>query len=93
VNHDQFTVTDPREMRIKLEEMRRGRSFYNDGRISGVDAIVRSVHDLAEMRGLSGEDRYTVMAWHLLNMAARLEELALEVARTQPARPFFGVPM
>lgn len=88
MSNDEYTITDPREMRIKLQEMRRGRSFYDDRRFSSVDALVRNVHDMAEINGLSGEDRYTVMAWHLLHTAARLEKLALEFANTQPARTF-----
>jgi hypothetical protein len=85
---DEHLITDPREMRIKLQEMRRGRSFYDDRRISTVDSIVRAVHDRAEMEGLSGEDRYTVMAWHLMHMAARLESLVLENEMLRPPRAF-----
>jgi hypothetical protein len=82
---DQHAIFEPREMRIKLQEMRRGRSFHDDQRMSVVDSIVRNCHDQAEIQGLSGEDRYTVMAWHLMHMAARLEKQVLEFAMLSPA--------
>lgn len=83
---DEFTATDPREMRVKMQEMRRGRSFYDDRRNSTVEVIVRNVHMQADIQGLSGEDRYTVMAWHLMHMAAKLEKTVLDTAMLAPAK-------
>jgi hypothetical protein len=87
MSDDEYLITEPREIRQRLNEMGRGRSFYDDRRISGVDALVRNVNMMAEMQGLSGEDRYTVMAWHLMHMAAKLEAVALEQAMLAPPRP------
>jgi hypothetical protein len=87
MSDDEYLITDPREMRQRLNEMGRGRSFHDDRRISGVDALVRNVNTMADVQGLSGEDRYTVLAWHLMHMAARLEAVALQEAMLAPPRP------
>lgn len=86
---DEHSITDPREMRQRFNEMRRGRSFCDDRTPNTVDVIVRNVNTMAEIRGLSGEDRYTVLAWHLMHMAARLEKMALAQAMLSPPRPIF----
>lgn len=86
---DEHSITDPREMRQRFNEMRMGRSFFDDRTPSTADAIVRNVGAKAEMQGLSGEDRYTVLAWHLMHMAVRLERMALEQAMLSPPRPIF----
>jgi hypothetical protein len=87
MSDDEYLITDPCEMRRRFNEMGRGRSFHDDRRISGVDAIVRNVNSMAEIQGLSGEDRYTVLAWHLMHTAAKLERMALEQAMLAPPRP------
>jgi hypothetical protein len=85
--NDEHAITDPREMRQRFSEIRWGRSFSGNLAPSTVDTIVHRVSSSAEIQGLSGEDRYTVLAWHLMHMAARLEADAIQAAMLAPPRP------
>lgn len=79
-------ITDTREMRKRLMEMALGRPFDDrDPHPSICCGIIRNVRDAACYAGLSGEDLYTMMAWHLLHHAARMEKVALRQAMLEPA--------
>lgn len=88
VYSEQFTTTDPREMRKKMMGMACGFPFDEDApsRSMVIGSIIRNVRDMAAVAGLSGEDLHTVLAWHLMHHAARMERMALENEMLRPAR-------
>ena len=84
---DEHKVTDPREMRQRLDEIARGVPFSTEGRAPALNicgAIVRNVRDMAQIAGYSGEDRYTALAWHLLHHASRMEQAVLQQVALAP---------
>lgn len=56
-------------------------------RVAYHDHSVRMVEDIARHRGLSGEDKYVLMAYYALIERAKFKKLALDWAAVQP----FGV--
>lgn len=82
-------ITDPREMRKRLLELALTGTMpgHRSRSISAPGYIVRSSMKMAEAMGLSGEDTYTVIAWHLLHQAMRLEKLIFDEVMTRPPRP------
>lgn len=80
-------LTDPNEMRKRL--MLAARRGY---RVDGDDLaplwqspLVRSVFTYADIEGLSGEDRMTVLAYHALCVAERLQDQLVQLINTMPA--------
>lgn len=62
----------PEQMRAELFK----RSYVGQG------TLVRHAMTMADMQGLSGEDRYVVLAYYLLRENADLKERLLRVAET-----------
>ena len=56
-------------------------------RYSFSDALTRQVLDASEMRGLSGEDKMTWLAFEALKRLERYEEMAFEKAMLEPSPP------
>lgn len=74
-----FDTTEPVREAITPEQMRaelhRHRHF---------DGLVRRVMDESDYRGLSSEDRYTILAYHLLITRAELMKQLLEWHSVRP---------
>lgn len=49
--------------------------------------LVRAVFQMADARGLSGEDKYTILAFEVLKQLEHLEEINLEAAMLDPKSP------
>lgn len=49
-------------------------------RLSHYDSLVRSITTMANMEGLSSEDRYTLLAYQALRQASELRRMTLENA-------------
>jgi hypothetical protein len=62
----------PQAMRIEI------------ARLSRYDPLVRRVFDMAEYQGLSGEDRYTILAFHAMKMFKATQEKLMHLAAIQP---------
>lgn len=75
--------TTPSEIRQRIYEIGLGRSLDDRRMPSVVEGIVRNTMRMADIEGLSGEDRYTFMAWHLLTAAKAMEERTLNDAFTR----------
>jgi len=69
-------ANSPEEMRAEISRLRR----------EGV--LVRSVMDMADYRGLSAEDRFTVLAYYALKDLAVAQKTILEHVLITP-NPFF----
>ena len=54
------------------------------------DPITRQVMDMADCKGMSGEDRYTVLAYHALKAMMAAYQREIDFYRTHPA-PMFVV--
>lgn len=67
-----WSALTPDEMRRELFERR-----YYDKLGSSVAPTLNQVHMMADKRGLSGEDRYTVMAYMLAQQLERVQSLLL----------------
>ena len=84
------SLTDPREMRKELIRVSyTGGSLLDDDprRFPGAgSALLRNIRNMAEAQGLSGEDFYTCMAWHLALSCQRMEGQLLEFLISQPPR-------
>lgn len=65
---------------LTFEEMRT--EIY---RLRFHDAMVRQVMDMADMCGLSAEDRYVALAYYALLERSKLKAVILEDAMTRPA--------
>ena len=79
-------ITDPREIRKQLLELAlTGSMPGRRGIISACSALVHNCMRTAQAQGLSGEDTYTLIAWHLLHQAMRLEKIVLDDAYSRPA--------
>ena len=56
-------------------------------RLQRLDPLVRSVMDAANYRGMSAEDRYTMLAYHALRQKNHMQALILEGAMMNPMPP------
>lgn len=65
----------PEEMRAELFRLR-----YHD-------PIVRSCWDAADYTGMSAEDKYTLMAYHLIDAYYRVGRIALDQTMLNPMPP------
>lgn len=65
-------ATIPNEMRAEIQRLR------------GYDSLVSNVMDMADYQGLSGEDRYTLMAYHALSQRQVLVRENLNHAMVVP---------
>ena len=54
------------------------------------DPLIRQVMDAADHKGMSGEDRYTVLAYHALKAMMDAHQREIDFYRTHPA-PLFVV--
>lgn len=82
-----YDTTDVRQMRRELKELARDWCRFDERAASfpsACSSIVRNCFMMAEANGLSGEDLYTVMAWHLQKHAAEMEKFALNDAMLRP---------
>ena len=70
-----------------LEEMR-AEIF----RIQQYDSMVRHVMDMANYRGMSAEDRFTVLAYYALRERALLQNTIIDAAMVRPATPIVFPP-
>jgi hypothetical protein len=78
--------TTPAEMRLRLTMIARGRRTLDiNDNFGGLAAIVGNVHHAADAAGMSGEDRYTMMAWHLLQAAQRAQQVTLQLLDVTPS--------
>lgn len=85
---DLNNIIDPREMRKALNRIARTGTMEGDRTgLSASAMIVRNVAVMASVRGLSGEDHYTMLAWHLLEHARRMEQILLDEARNRLPAP------
>jgi hypothetical protein len=83
-------VTDRDEMRRLLRERAYfGVSFDGTANFSSVGTTIRMCHHVADGLGLSGEDRYVLMAWHLHIAAMRFEKMVMDAVVLQ--KPVFIV--
>lgn len=73
-------AASPEEMRAEISRLRR------------YDPMVCNVMDMADYRGLSAEDRYTVLAYHALRMLLAAHQRALDDAMTRPMTPLVMAP-
>lgn len=73
-------LTTPNQMRAEL------------ARISRDDVLVRQVEDYARYSGLSGEDKYVVLAYHALIGRSRYLKLALDYLAREPRLHTITVP-
>ena len=71
MNHKIDDATTPEEMRAALFRVKR----YNN--------TVWGAFDAADHKGLDGEDRYTLLAYHAVKLAEELQELLIEQTMTQ----------
>ena len=70
MNHKIDDATTPEEMRAALF-----RRCYS--------SIVHRSFNTADYKGLNGEDRYTLLAYHAVKLAEELQELLIEQTMTQ----------
>lgn len=63
-------IENPNGMRKRIDELSR------------YDPLVRNVLSYARHQGLSGEDKYLLLAFHALDRAQRLEKSALRIMAT-----------
>jgi hypothetical protein len=73
-------ATTPDEMRAEINRLRQK------------DAMVRSVLDMADWKGLSAEDRYAILAYLALRERAKMQKLILDGAMLRPMPPIFVTP-
>jgi len=73
-------VTTPAEMRAEIF------------RLMQHDPMVCNVMRMADYNGLSGEDRYLILAYHALHELARMKQMVLDNALTRPMPPMFVPP-
>lgn len=60
------------EMRAEISRLR-----YHDN-------IIHTVMDLADYKGLSAEDRFTILAYHLVKQNAELREMVIDYHMSRP---------
>ena len=70
----------PEEMRVEIFRLLR------------YDALVRSVMYSADYKGLSGEDRYTILAYYALRERAKYQQSTLDFVMTKPPAPMVVTP-
>lgn len=79
--------------RKQLDEAAYGRyDARGHDRISTADSIVHHAARTAEAMGLSGEDRYVLMASLLLDHANKMEKLVLDDELLRPMKMFLPFP-
>ena len=71
MNHKIDDATTPEEMRAALFRALR------------YSSIVHHAFTTADIKGLNGEDRYTLLAYHAVKLAEGLQESLFEQALTQ----------
>ena len=71
MNHKIDDATTPEEMRAALFRAMR------------YSSIVHRSFNTADYKGLNGEDRYTLLAYHAVKLAEELQELLIEQTMTQ----------
>lgn len=74
------------EMRAELFRLARGRNDYLP-EFRHTQHLVRLVEDLANHRGLTGEDKYTVLAYVTLKALDKAQELLLQQFSLSPMNP------
>jgi hypothetical protein len=67
----------PNEMRAEFERLR------------NYDPLVRSVFDMARYSGMSGEDKYVVLAYHAIRQFKHMQKLHLNNVMTTVGPNFF----
>lgn len=87
-------LTDPREIRQLLQQVAWGIQRV-DGKdcsrtsYSQTGGIVHQIYTMCDVRGLSGEDKFTLLAYHALLMFEKAIDMKLEQAMLNPAPHFF----
>ena len=82
-------LTDPREIRKLLQQVARGTQRV-DGKdcsrssYSQASGIVHQTYCMCDFRGLSGEDKFTLLAYHSLLMFEKVMDQRIEEAMLNP---------
>jgi hypothetical protein len=89
-------MTPITEVNVTPNEARKALNYASTfGALPGVAApdgpciaggVLRRVDSMALAQGLSAEDKYALMAYHLLHHAARMEKMALDAAALSESR-------
>jgi hypothetical protein len=80
-------VSDINEMRRRLTHAGYAADYRLRPGFSALSAIIRSCHQTADVVGFSGEDRFVLMAWQLLQAARRYEDIVMREAALAPPAP------
>jgi len=75
------TINTPEDMRKELFRLRLH------------DPLVRRVFDVANMDGLSAEDKYTMLAYYAMADRNRFQQLLVDDAMTRPRQFFIETPL
>lgn len=77
--HEACTSKTPEQMRVELSEMACA------PRMSGSSIVIHHVNHLAHARGLSGEDKYTVLAYMLAKQLDSTTDVLLHNVMLSPS--------
>lgn len=85
-----WAARTPETMRREMFEMaHRERGWQEQFRLEHCSPLVRRVFDMADIQGLSGEDRYTVLAYMALQSLASAQGHLLAMLNVTPATGLF----
>ncbi len=81
-----WAARTPEAMRIEIAHMVRGYSSFSGGPddLGSCSALVRQVESCAERYGLSGEDKYTMLAYFALQALASAQAHMVHLLNTTP---------